>query len=264
MTTKVLNGLDLSGQRIQSVGSPSGANDAANKGYVDAVARGVQWKDAVRASPTGNVDIATGLVAGTVVDGVTLAAGDRVLLRLQTAGAENGIYVSPTSGAAARATDADASAEVRAGMAVTVTEGATNGDTTWILTTDDPITLGTTALSFTALGGGSSYSAGNGLTLSGSTFHVGAGTGISVGADTVSIDTALVARRYATTIGDGSATVIAVTHNLGTRDVVTVLYDAATPYAEALTDVEHTDTNTVTLRFPTAPASGAYRVVVTG
>lgn len=84
----------------------------------------------------------------TAIDGVTPVAGNRVLARAQSTGSQNGIYVA-ASGAWSRATDADASAEVTAGMRVYVSEGTVYGDTWHTLTTDDPITLGSTSLTFT-------------------------------------------------------------------------------------------------------------------
>lgn len=112
------------------------------------------WKASCRACSTTNVAIATGLENGDTVDGVTLATGNRVLLTGQTAAAENGIYVCVASGAASRAADASVSAEVTSGMAVAVTEGTSNGDTIWLLTTNDTITLGTTALVFSNISAG--------------------------------------------------------------------------------------------------------------
>ena len=110
-------------------------------------------------------------------------------------------------------------------------------------------------------GGGAAYTAGNGLTLTSQDFAVGAGTGISVGADTVGIDTAVVVRKYAATIGDGSTTAIAVTHNLGTKDITYSLQVVSTgEFVD--TDATATSTNVLTLTFPTAPTAGQYRVVV--
>lgn len=107
--------------------------------------------------------------------------------------------------------------------------------------------------------------AGNGLTGGGGTaLGVGAGTGISVGADAVSVDTAVVVRKVGATVGDGAATAYVITHNLNTRDVQVTVYTNAAPYDEVLADVEHTDLNTVTVRFAVAPAANAYRVAVQG
>lgn len=104
---------------------------------------------------------------------------------------------------------------------------------------------------------------GNGLTVSSGVLAVGAGTGISVTADAVGIDTGVVVRKYAAAIGNGALTTIAVTHNLGTRDITFSIYNAST-YEVVMADAVITDTNTLTLTFATAPASGAYRVVVHG
>lgn len=71
------------------------------------------------------------------------------------------------------------------------------------------------------------------------------------------------AKRYAQTIGDGSATTIVVTHNLNTRDLIVRLYNA-TSYAVEETDIVHTTVNTVTLVFAVAPTVGQYRVVIVG
>ncbi|MDQ3029890.1 MAG: hypothetical protein M3R09_07665, partial [Actinomycetota bacterium] len=204
---------------------------------------------------------------GTVIDGVTLVVGDRFLPKDQTTGAQNGIYVwNGAAVAATRAIDADSDAEVTSGMAVTVTEGTINNDRVYVLTTNDPITLGTTALAFTQLGGGGgSYVAGNGLTESPTlTFNVGAGSGILVAADTVAIDTAVVARKYAVSIGDGAATVITVTHNLGTFDVSVDVFLNAGVKADEIAEVDRPTVNTIRVTFATAPATGAYRVVVMG
>lgn len=106
--------------------------------------------------------------------------------------------------------------------------------------------------------------AGNGLTGgAGSALAVGAGTGISVAADAVSIDTSVVARKYSSTIGNGSNTSIAVTHNLNTRAIVWQLYDSTT-FADVVCDAVRTDANTLTLTFATAPTSGQYTVTVIG
>jgi len=79
----------------------------------------------------------------------------------------------------------------------------------------------------------------------------------------VAINTDVVVRKYAATIGDGSSTSITVTHGLNTRDVTTVIFDAST-YAEVGCDITHTTVNTVTFAFSVAPSSNAYRVVIHG
>jgi len=264
MAIKVSNGLDLANQQIVNLGTPGTGTAAANRDYVDAVARGLDWKASARAGSTGNI-VLTG--PGTIIDGVTMAVNDRFLAKDQTAGAQNGIYVwNGAAVAATRAIDADSDAEVTSGMAVTVTEGTINNDRVYVLTTNDPITLGTTALAFAQLGGGgAAYGAGNGLTESpAGTFNVGAGPGITVTADAIAIDTAVVPRKSATSIGDGAATVITVTHGFGTFDVGVDVFLNSGARADELVEVDRPSVNTVRLSFATAPPTGAYRVVVWG
>jgi hypothetical protein len=127
-------------------GTPSSSLHAATKAYVDALAGGTDLKESCRLATTANVNLAT--TALSAIDGVTPVDGDRVLVMNQTAAAENGIYIAHT-GSWTRALDADVSDLVTAGMYCFVTEGTVNGDKGFVLTTNDPITLDTTALTFT-------------------------------------------------------------------------------------------------------------------
>lgn len=262
MAVKFLNGVDASSQRIINLASPSSATDATNKSYVDNLVAGLQWKSSVRAATTAAGTLATAFANGQVVDGVTLATNDRILLKNQAAGAENGIYIVNASGAPTRATDADGSGELVANATVLVNEGTVNADSAWTCTTNGAITVGTTATSWAQFGAGASYTSGNGLTLSTNQFSVVAGTGISVGAN-VAIDPAVVVRKYAVAVGDGSSTSITVTHNLNTRDVHVALYNAST-YEQVIPDITNATVNTVTLTFATAPTSSQFRAVVFG
>lgn len=236
--------VSLNSQKITNLATPTVDSDAATKGYVDAAVNGTDWKQSVRVGTTANIGSLSGLLT---VDGVTVTTGDRVLVKDQSTGSANGIYVAG-SGAWTRATDADASAEVTAGLSVMITEGTTLADTQWRLITNDPITIGSTSLSFTQIGAGSSYSN---------------GTGISIGGSVISIDTAVVVRKYASNIGDGSATSIAVSHGLSTLDVQVQVYEVATG-ATIECDVTRNSTSQVTLGFSVAPASNALRVLVQG
>ena len=255
--------IDFNSRPGINLADPANPQEAATKNYVDSVIRGLDWKQEVVAASTGNVNVAS---PGASIDGVTLAANDRVLLKDQTTASQNGIYVWTASASAlTRALDATTGTQI-SGATVTVQRGTVNADRIYRCTADDPITVGTTNLPWVQVGaggGGEIVTAGAGLTKSGTTLDVGAGTGITVGADTVSIDTSLVARKYATAVGNGSLTSIPVTHNLGTRDVAVTVYDAAS-YEEVLVDSVRTDVNTVTLSFATAPTTGQYRVVIIG
>lgn len=127
-------------------GTPVVNNDLVNKGYVLDVLAGLRDpKDAVRVASTANVDIATGGLLN--IDGVVVSAGDRVLLKNQTAQAENGIYLA-AAGSWTRSLDADTDAEVTQGMSCLVAEGLTNTRKIYVLTTSDPISVGVTALVF--------------------------------------------------------------------------------------------------------------------
>ena len=97
--------------------------------------------------------------------------------------------------------------------------------------------------------------------LTGNTFDVVPGTGLVVAADSISIDTALVARKFA--VNTTATTSSTAVHNFGTRDVQVTVMDNVT-FEEVLADVFHTDLNTVTVTFATAPAAGAYRIIVQG
>lgn len=128
--------LAMNSQKITGLADPTLAQDAATKAYVDALVNGTDWKQSVRAISTTNITL-----SGTqTVDGVSLIAGDRILVAGQSTASANGIYVV-AAGAWSRSTDADGAGEVTANMAVFVEEGTTNADTQWRLTTNNPITI---------------------------------------------------------------------------------------------------------------------------
>lgn len=255
------NPVSFNSQRITALADPTAATDAATKQYVDAAAVGIDFKPSVRALAITNVTVSS---PGTTIGGVTLAAGDRVLLTGQSTASENGIYVWTASGSAlTRSTDANTNAKVTPGMLTYVEEGGGQGQQ-WILTTTGAITLGTTALTFTQFSGASTLTAGAGLAAAGNVFNVGAGAGIVVAADTVGIDTSLVPQKKLFTLGDGTATTFTLTHNLGTQDVVVSIRDASTNEVDLGYQVVATSTSAVTVTGNTAPASNGLRAVVIG
>ena len=170
--------------------TPSNANDVASKSYVDATANGLDVKSSVRAATTAAGTLASDFTNGDSIDGVTLATNDRILIKDQASGSENGIYTVNASGAPTRATDFDADSEVTAGAFTFVEEGTANGDCGFVLSTNGSITVGSTALTFTQFSGAGLITAGAGMTKSGNTMNVVGGDGIAANANDVAVDIA--------------------------------------------------------------------------
>lgn len=245
MTLKILNGLDVQNQRIQNVGSASSSTDAAQWGQVQNLVNGLSWKQAVRVASTGVVNITS---PGASIDGVTLNNGDRVLLKNQTTGSQNGLYTFNGASSSMGLTPDGMNGEFGPNTTVYVEEGTVNADTAWTCTTNAPITIGVTSLAFAQVGGGNVYTAGSGLTLTSGTF---------------AIDTTKVVQKYAVNVGDGTTTAITITHNLGTLDVAVQVVEISTGNTVEC-DVTRPTTNTATLTFAVAPTSAQYRAIVHG
>jgi hypothetical protein len=186
MAITFTNNLDLKLNRITNVGAPALSSDAVTKQYVDNVAAGLNWKDAVRVAATTNVITGT---PGTTIDGVTLQAGDRVLLMGQTNPIENGIYTFDGSALAraddANGTDPNGVSELRPGTAVTVSEGTTSGNHTFVVTTDGAISIGTDPITWSLLNAGTApvYTGGDGVDITNNNVSAVSGNaGITVSA----------------------------------------------------------------------------------
>jgi hypothetical protein len=306
--------LSMQGYKLTALATPTSSTDAATKQYVDDVAQGLHIHAASYAATTANLNAtysngssgvgATLTNAGTQAafstDGTTPSLNDRILVKNQTTASQNGIYTLTTVGSGStnwvltRATDFDTAAEIAGGDFTFVDNGTTLANTGWV-SVDEVTTVGTDPIVFQQFSGAGTYTASNGVLLTGNNFTfapqngkgletgasgaaiklattsglnltsdlaVGAGNGISVLTNTVAIDSAVVVSKYAANVGDGSATSYTITHNLGTRDIQVTVYDNSTPYAEVICDVNHTTTNTATLLFSVAPTSNQYRVVV--
>jgi hypothetical protein len=173
--------------KVTGLSAPTSDTDAATKGYVDSLVAGLSWKQAVRVATTGPLTLATDFEAGDIVDGVTLVAGDRILIKDQATQSQNGIYVVQASGAPVRATDLDVAAEFT-GATVFVTEGTLNKDTGWTQTTE-VVTLGTDNIVWNQFSAGTLYTWGTGLSITGNQVDVNLGAGIKqLPTDEVGID----------------------------------------------------------------------------
>lgn len=173
------------GNKVTNVGTPTSNSDAATKAYVDSVAQGLSVKTAVRVATTANITL-----SGTqTIDGVSLSVGDRILVKNQSTGSQNGVY-DVASGAWSRSSDSDAGTEL-VNAFYFVQSGTTLQATGWVQSTPGPITPGTTALVFSQFSGAADYTAGAGLTKTGLTFDVGTASSsrIVVNADNIDLAT---------------------------------------------------------------------------
>ena len=241
-TTNANGNLDLTPNGTGTVTVPSGyaaragftSDSLANKSYVDSVANGLDVKASVRVATAAALAACTyNNGAGTLtadangaltVDGVAVAADDRVLVKDQAAAAQNGFYkVTATGGASAafvltRTPDADAASELTAGAFTFTEEGTANADNGYVLSTDGAVTLGTTSITFEQFSGAGQISAGNGLTKSGNTINaVGTAGKITVSADAITIATDYVGQNTivttgTVTTGTWAATDVAIAH----------------------------------------------------
>ena len=224
-TTNSNGDLVLSPNGTGSVTVPSGYESRAgfgsdslvNKTYVDSVANGLDVKSSVRVATTANLSATYNNGNGTLtassngaisIDGVSLSVDDRVLVKDQSTGAQNGFYKVTTvgSGGAAfvltRTPDADAASELTAGAFTFVEEGTANADNGYVLSTDGAITLGTTAITFEQFSGAGQIAAGDGLTKTGNTIDaVGTSNRISVSANAIDIASTYVGQTSITTLG---------------------------------------------------------------
>ena len=190
--------VSFNSQKITGLADPTSAQDAATKQYVDATRQGLTVKDAVRAATTANI----ALTGNPTVDGVALVNDNRILVKDQTTGSQNGLY-KVASGLWTRTEDSDATTgELAGGSFVFVQEGTINADSGFVCTNDGAVTVGTTALTFTQFSGAGMVVAGTGLTKTGNSIDViGTTNRITANADSIDIASTYVGQTSITTLG---------------------------------------------------------------
>lgn len=174
--------VDMNSQKLTGLANPVNDQDAATKIYVDSAVQGLDPKQSVKAASTANISSLSGEMT---VDGVSLVAGNRVLVKDQSTASQNGVYVV-ASGSWARAADMD-TWDKHVSAYLFVEQGATNAEIGFLCSVDSGGTLGSSSISFIQFNGAGQVSAGAGLTKTGNTLNVGAGTGIAVEADAVAL-----------------------------------------------------------------------------
>ena len=263
MARQVLSNLDFNNQaKIVNLPDPTAAQEAATKAYVDSAVEGLAWKDSVRVATQANVSIAS---PGSTVDGITMTANDRVLVRSQSTQSENGLYV--WNGAAVpmtRSADASTAAELEQAV-VTVEEGTSAGAS--FRQSQVNFTLGSGNVLWVSFGtsAGAASESTAGIAEISTQAETDGGTN-----DTSFITPLKLAnwsgriRKFSQTFGDGSATQFTLTHNMNTEDVQVEVYRTSGAKDTILCDVDRTSVNAVRVTFAVAPASNAFRAVVLG
>jgi hypothetical protein len=217
--TTFTGAIDMGTFKITNLGTPTATADAATKGYVDSAIQGLDVKTSVKAATTTAGTLASSFANGSVIDGITLVTGDRILIKDQSTGTENGIYTVNVSGAPTRSIDF-ASGSLAAGTFTYIEQGTVNADAGWVCTTDQPTdVVGTNTLTFVQFSGAGSIVAGTGLTKTGNTLSVNAsqtqitsvGTLTSLTVSGTSNLTTLVAGSGGFTSTAGSTTLAATT-----------------------------------------------------
>jgi hypothetical protein len=260
MAVKFKKGVDLQSNRAINLADGTAATDAVTLQQLQAMVRGLSWKDEVRVATTTNGTLATAYANGSTIDGVTLATGDRILLKDQSTAAENGIYTVNASGAPTRAVDADSTTELE-NATVFVSAGTANADKAYTQTAT-VTTPGTTGQTWVQFGGGTSVTAGNGLTGT-TTFSIllDTASALLVSGTGIKLDKTIAVTKFAAdcVVTTNPQT---FTHNLGTNDVTVAVWDVAA--GELVYPDVTKGSGTVVVDWGSAPTAAQYRVVIHG
>ena len=199
IATQAASSVAVTGGSITGIGSPSSNSDVAIKSYVDDAVAGLRTRIIAECATTANVNLTNGLEAGDTIDGVTLVAGDRVLVKDQSDATENGLYLAVSSGAASRDPEHDTIAELSGGMVV-VNQGTANDNKIFLCTTDSDGSIGSTNITYTVVTPSNTGTVTSiGLTQSGSEFTISGTPVTSSGNITINVN-----RISATKIGGGT------------------------------------------------------------
>ena len=180
--------VSISGGSITGLSTPSNNSDVAIKSYVDQAVAGLRTRTIAEVATTANVNLSNGLEAGDTIDGVTLVAGDRVLVKDQSTATENGLYLAVSSGAASRDPEHDSIAELSGGMVV-VNQGTSNDNKIFLCTTDSDGSLGSTNITYTQVTPSNTGTVTSiGITQSGSEFSISGSPVTSAGNITLDVN----------------------------------------------------------------------------
>ena len=197
--------VSLNSQKITNLADPNADADAANKGYVDGVAQGLDVKDSVVATTTANGTLSSAFANGSTIDGVSLSTNDRILIKDQSTQTENGVYKVNASGAPTRVDDLAAGADA-AGAFVFVEQGTVNAENGFVCTSNKgSAVVGTNNLVFSQFSGAGQITAGNGLEKSGNTLSADlkSNGGLVIESAEIAVDLAASSITGTLAIGDG-------------------------------------------------------------
>lgn len=263
MAKQILCDLDFnSAARILNLPDPTLAQHPATKSYVDSAVEGLSWKDSVRVASVANITLSG---PGTTIDGITMSANDRVLVKDQATPSQNGIYIwNGVAVAMTRSIDASTFPELEQAV-VTVEEGSSAGATFRQTATNGTIDSSDVAWTIFGTSAASATETMSGIAELATQAETDGGT------DDLRIVTPLKLanwsgrrRKFTQAFGDGSAAIFNIDHNFNTRDVSVEVYRNSGSYDSVLCDVTRPTVNRVTLTFAAAPAASAFNVVILG